>query len=111
MRNLQDHTAVKQALAPGKHVIRIKSGAFGYGVSPETTEPLVLLWIFGGKVINHATQVPVAATWSTLNGYEDELVLDVLEPATLHAFFFDTHINDNEGDVTLSITSTPATSS
>jgi hypothetical protein len=65
-------------------------------------EPMVMLWIYGGRVINRKTKIPVEATWVTLNGYADALNLQVLEPATLCAFFIDTHVDDNEGEVTLS---------
>jgi phosphate transport system substrate-binding protein len=66
-----------------------------------------LLWIHGGKVINRKTDVPVVATWSSLNGYDETLTLEVLEPTTLHAFFIDTHLEDNDGEVTLSVVSLP----
>ncbi|HEY9887237.1 MAG TPA: hypothetical protein V6D02_02485, partial [Candidatus Obscuribacterales bacterium] len=66
-------------------------------------EPVVLLWIYGGKVINKKTNVEVGATWASLNGFDDALVMDVVEPATLCAFFFDTHTSDNEGELTLSV--------
>ncbi|WP_413167192.1 DUF4912 domain-containing protein [Capilliphycus salinus ALCB114379] len=103
MRRLQE-TAVSQTLEPGLYVIRIKSGGFGYGseVSP-VGEPMVIFWIYGGTVINKKTRVPVAATWSTLNGFHDSLTLEVRETATLCAFFFDTYPEDNQGEVTVSV--------
>lgn len=104
MRHLQEQTAVTKDLQPGLYQIRIKSGTFGYGVTPEHSEPLVMLWIAGGKIINKETNVPVAATWSTLNGYDDVITLEVLESTVLHAFFFDTHVEDNDGEVTLVVT-------
>ncbi len=107
MRHLQEQTAVTKVLEPGTHLVRIKSGAFCYGTGKESSEPIVLLWIHGGRVINKKTDVPVAATWSTLNGYDETLTLEVVEPATLHAFFFDTHIEDNDDEVTLSVISLP----
>lgn len=107
MRQLQEQTAVTKNLQPGTHLIRIKSGTFGYGTGQASREPIVLLWIYGGKVINKQTNVPVAATWVTLNGYDETLTLEVVEPATLHAFFFDTHIQDNEDEVILSVVSLP----
>ncbi|MBW4468130.1 MAG: DUF4912 domain-containing protein [Pegethrix bostrychoides GSE-TBD4-15B] len=104
MRHLQEQTAVTKPLQPGLYQIRIKDGSFGYGVTPEASEPLVMLWIAGGKIINKETNVPVNATWSTLNGYEDVITLEVIEPTVLHAFFFDTHVEDNDGEVTLIVT-------
>lgn len=96
--------AVSQPLEPGDYLIKIQSGAFGYHSSAGSVgEPLVLLWIYGGKVINQKTKVEVGSTWSSLNGYDDLLTLHVREAATLSAFFFDTKVDDNQGEVTLSI--------
>lgn len=104
MQKIQEEVAVSVPLEPGINVVKIRSGTFGYRtVSGTVGEPLVLLWIYGGKVINQKTNVEVGATWSSLNGYDDTLTLDVREKATLCAFFFDTHIDDNEGDVNLSV--------
>jgi hypothetical protein len=103
MQRLQSEVGVSKALEPGNYIIRIKSGNFSYR-SGTTGEPLVMLWIYGGRVMNLQTQVPVEATWSTLNGYDDSLHLQVFEPAMLCAFFFDTHLGDNEGDVTIMTT-------
>lgn len=67
------------------------------------TEPTVMLWIYGGRVINQRTQVPVSATWASLQGYGDSLVLEVLEvleATTLCAFFPPTpegHVPSGEG--------------
>ncbi|MEM9539756.1 MAG: substrate-binding domain-containing protein [Cyanobacteria bacterium P01_E01_bin.42] len=93
-------------LDPGVYVIRIESGAFNYW--PEfqqkfAGEPWVLLWLYGGKFINKKTNLPVACSWSALNGYDDTLTLEVLETIKLSALFFDTYKDDNEGQITLSI--------
>lgn len=104
MRRIQQETAVTARLEPGINIIKIRSGAFNYRHdSGVAGEPLVLLWIYGGKVMNKKTNVEVAATWSTLNGYDDALTLEVSESATLCAFFFDTHLEDNDGEVLLSV--------
>ena len=102
MAGLQE-TAVSHSLEPGLHIIRIKSGTFGYGMADYSREPLVLLWIYGGKFINKKTNIPVESTWSSLNGYDETLTLEVLETSTLCAFFFDTNPDDNYGEVTLSV--------
>lgn len=103
MKNIQQ-TGVSKTLEPGIHVVRIKSGGFGYDSNiNQFGEPVVVLWIYGGMVINKKTNVPVAATWSTLNGYNDTLTLEVLEISTLCAFFFDSYIADNNGEVTISV--------
>lgn len=104
IRKIQHETAVTTTLEPGTNIVKIRSGAFNYRTDSGTYgEPIVLLWIYGGKVINKKTNVEVGATWSTLNGYDDALTLDVLESATLCAFFFDTYLEDNEGEVLLSV--------
>lgn len=90
------------SLEPGTNIVKLREGAFGYD-SERNREPVVLLWIYGGKVINKKTNVEVAATWASINGFDDALVMDVVEPATLCAFFFDTHVPDNQGELTLSV--------
>jgi hypothetical protein len=105
MRQLEQETSVSLSLSSGTHIIRIKSGAFGYRTEfGHQGEPIVLLWIYGGKVVNRKTGVEVAATWISLNGYSDMLTLEVREPATVCAFFFDTYLEDNTGEITLSLT-------
>jgi phosphate transport system substrate-binding protein len=103
MGQIQDK-AVSKTLEPGNYLIKIQSGAFGYHSGPNSvSEPLVLLWIYGGKVTNQKTKVEVDSTWSSLNGYDDLLTLNVRETATVSAFFFDTEVEDNQGEVHLSI--------
>lgn len=89
-------------LEPGTNIVKLREGGFGYTAEGQK-EPVVLLWIYGGKVINKKTNVEVYATWASLNGFDDALVMDVVEPAKLCAFFFDTKIDDNEGELTLSV--------
>jgi len=103
MERLQNEVSVSTVLEPGTNLIKIESGAFSYREGNDVGEPLVLLWIYGGSVINQKTNVPVSATWVSLNGYDDLLTLDVKESTTLCAFFFDTHLNDNNGEVHLSV--------
>lgn len=104
VKRLQNEVSVTTTLEPGTHIVRIKSGAFNYRSNGDHRgEPLILLWIYGGKFINQKTNVEVEATWSSLNGYDDTLTLNVLEKTTLCAFFFDTYLNDNVGELTLSI--------
>lgn len=104
MKKIENEISVSTKLEPGINIIKIRSGSFDYVEGDrQIGEPLVLLWIYGGKFINKKTGVEVGATWSSLNGYDDTLTLEVLEPATLSAFFFDTHIDDNEGEDHLSV--------
>lgn len=101
MKAIQDQ-GVSVKLEPGTNIVKLREGSFSYTDS-KTAEPVVLLWIYGGKVINKKTNVEVGATWASLNGFDDALVMDVVEPATLCAFFFDTYTADNEGELTLSV--------
>lgn len=95
MSRLQHEISVSKLLQPGTYTIKLKSGSFDYRTeSGHVGEPLVLLWIYGGKVVNQKTDVEVRATWSSLNGYGDTLILRVIEPATLCGFFFDTYLEE-----------------
>jgi hypothetical protein len=96
---------VTAELTQGIYVVRIKEGSFDYVKDSEDleSEPLVMLWIYGGKFKNLKTNKQVSASWSTLNGYDDTLTIAVSEPSKLCAFFFDTEVNDNAGDVTISV--------
>lgn len=92
-------------LTKGTYVARIKQGSFDYVKDPKKSESeaVVMLWIYGGKFKNLKTHKKVSAGWSTLNGYDDTVTLAVSEPSKLCAFFFDTELNDNAGDVTVSV--------
>ncbi|NEP04231.1 MULTISPECIES: hypothetical protein [Okeania] len=104
MRQIQEETAVSTKLEPGIYVIRIRSGLFGYRNDENNVgEPMVMLWIYGGKFINKKTNLEVEATWSTLNGDDDTLTLEVVQTTNLCAFFFDSYIDDNQGELTISI--------
>ncbi len=101
MKRLEE-TAIAIQLDPGTHRIKIRDGGFSYiAGAGSVSEQVVLLWIYGGKVINRQTNVAVNATWASLNGADDVLELTVLEPATVNAFFFDTYLEDNAGELTL----------
>ena len=92
-------------LKAGTNHVKLQAGDTPYvtGIG-DRAEPWVLIWIYGGKVINKKTNVEVAATWASLNGYDDDLVLDVIEPATLCALLFDTSTGNHGGELTLSVT-------
>ena len=98
-------TANSTQLEPGTYVIRIERGAFSYRTEKQkfADEPWVMLRIYGGTVVNKKTGTKVGSTWTSLNGYDDSLTLDVLETTTLCGLFFDTHEHNNSGEVTLSI--------
>lgn len=104
LRHIEHDVASTQQLVPGIYTLRLRDGVFNYDRDDaHPGEPFVLLWIHGGTVINQKTGVPVSSTWTTLNGYDDTLILNVREPATLCAFFVDTYPDDNSGEVTLSV--------
>lgn len=104
MQKIQEKIGVTTQMEPGTYVVRIRSGSFDYCEDlKDNGEPSVMLWIYGGKFINKKSNIEVEATWSTLNGYDDTLTLEVLETANLSAFFFDTYLDDNEGEVTVSV--------
>jgi phosphate transport system substrate-binding protein len=102
---LTQQAAVQQALSPGHYTLKIAEGNFSYRpLAEHPGEPLVMLWLKGGKLIGDRAQVETTDTWLTLNGYGDEYRVQILEPTTLHAFFVDTHKDDNAGEVTVKVT-------
>ena len=101
MTALQDR-GVSVSLNPGINVVKLlESNTPALSETGTKMEPWVLLWIYGGKVINPQTNVEVVATWASLRGYSDRLTLEVLEPATLCALLFDASHSD---ELTLSVT-------
>lgn len=105
LHHIEHAVANTHSLTPAVYTLQIKDGVFNYdGDDTHPGEPFVLLWIHGGTVINEKTGIPVSSTWTTLNGYDDTLTLDVREPAMLCAFFLDTYPDDNTGEITLSVT-------
>jgi Domain of unknown function (DUF4912) len=102
---LTQQAAVQQALTPGHYTLKIAEGNFSYRpLAEHPGEPLVMLWLKGGKLIGDRAQVETQDTWLTLNGYGDEYKVQILEPTTLYAFFIDTHKQDNAGEVTVKVT-------
>ena len=108
MNNLQQNVASSFTLEKGTFDIQIAAGRYSYAKTKTEGEPFVLLWIYGvdgNTFINKTTGAEVGATWTTLNGYNDRLQLEVKEKAILCAFFFDVNNQDNSGTVEVSITS------
>ncbi len=109
MNNLQQNVATSFTFEKGTFDIKINGGRYSYSQSKTEGEPFVLLWIYGvdgSKFINKNTGFEVGATWTTLNGYNDSLKLEVKKRAVLCALFFDVNNNDNKGSIELLITST-----
>lgn len=93
-------------LSPGKYEIKIRHDSHvSYWLENKKieTEPQALIWIKGGKFIITNTRVEVAESWCSLNGYEDRVFLEVKDKTTLSGLFFDTHKEDNEGKIILSV--------
>lgn len=104
MNAIQDKS-VSVELNPGTNVVKLCKSDVAYTTGTGAkAEPWVLLWIYGGKVVNKKTNVEVVATWASLNGYDDSLTMDVIESATLCAFLFDTNTGNHSGELTLSVT-------
>jgi prenyltransferase beta subunit len=108
MNNLQLNVASTFTFEKGTFDIKIASGRYRYAKAKTEGEPFVLLWIYGvdgSKFINKTTGYEVGATWTTLNGSNDNLQLEVKQRAVLNALFFDVNNNDNSGSIDLLITS------
>jgi phosphate transport system substrate-binding protein len=100
---LAQQTAATATLQPGHYTIRIKAGQFSYRpLAIHPGEPWVIIWL-KGQLKGDRTQTITRSTWLTLNGVTDEYKFQVLEPTTLHAFFVDTNVVDNDGEITLAI--------
>lgn len=100
--SMLQQTGVSVSLETGTHLIQLRNSHLNHQEVGQSREPLMMLWIYSGRVINQKTGVAVEATWSTLNGWDDTLTLEVLEPATLCAFFLDTEGNAAHADQNLS---------
>ena len=101
--NAIQNNGVSVTLKPGTNIVKLLENNTPYTIRTRAkAEPWVLLWIYGGKVINKKTNVEVVATWASLTGYDDSLTIDVVESATLCAFLFDTSA-DSHDKLTLSV--------
>jgi hypothetical protein len=108
MEYLQQNAASSFTLESGTFDIKINSGRYSYAQSKTEGEPLVVLWIYGvdgSTFINKNTGAETGATWTTLNGYNKSLQLEVKDKAVVCALFFDVNNSDNKGGVNLLITS------
>lgn len=108
MNHLQQNVASSFTLEKGTFDIKITSGRYSYAESKTEGEPLVVLWIYGvngSTFINKNTGAETGATWTTLNGYNKKLQLEVKEKAVICALFFDVNNSDNKGAVNLLISS------
>ena len=108
MTHLQQNVASSLTLDKGTFDIKIISGRYSFAQSKTGGEPLVVLWIYGvngSTFINKKTGAETGATWTTLNGYNNKLQLEVKDKAVICALFFDVNNSDNKGEVNLLISS------
>ena len=106
MNELQENVASKMTLDKGSFEIQISEGRYSYTKNESEGEPFVLLWIYGNDgstFINKQTGVETGATWTTLNGYNQKLQLEVKQQAVLCALFFNLNNRDRSGSVKLAI--------
>ncbi len=102
MDYLQNNVAVSVALEPGVNLIKLRHSDWQYPTET-AREPAAMLWIHGGSFVNQATGVEVSATWASLQGYDDVLVLNVKQATTLRAFLLNTQSQPTGNPLTLSI--------
>ncbi|AFY58670.1 hypothetical protein Riv7116_6328 [Rivularia sp. PCC 7116] len=111
MNHLQQNVANSFTLDKGIYNISINSGSYKYAKSKAEGEPFVLLWIYGeggATFVNQNTGFETGATWTTLNGYNNHLKIDVKQKAVICGLFFDVNNNENSGSIKLLITSNKA---
>ncbi|MEM8614232.1 MAG: hypothetical protein AAGF93_19590, partial [Cyanobacteria bacterium P01_H01_bin.105] len=111
LKSLQEWGSNFIELEAGNYRLKIRDSNASYWSDNKKfdLEPWALLWIKVGKFIPKLTGVEVSQTWCSLNGLNDELVLDVKEKTTISGYFFDTFKDDNEGQITLEIESIETT--
>jgi hypothetical protein len=108
MNHLQQNVANSLTLSQGTYELKISSGRYKFAKSKTEGEPFVFLWLYGidgSTFINKNTGCETGATWTTLNGYNDVLQLEVRNQTVVCALFFDVNSSDNSGSIKLAITS------
>ena len=106
MEYLQNNVAASATLDRGTHVIRITSGRYRCADSETAGEPWVVLWMYGvdgSTFVNKNTGVEIGATWTTLNGYDDSLTLEVSNQVVVCALFLDLQHNRESSSIELAI--------
>ena len=98
-------------LEPGNYRIKIREGNASYWSDDKKfeLEPWALLLIKAGKFIPKLSAAEIDESWCSLNGLQDELILEVKQKTTIAGFFFDTYKEDKEGQIVLAIESLDAT--
>ena len=103
--------AVTELLYPGKYRIKLTKGDFSFWTSRQIFEPFVCLFFIvedgnqekAFKIYD--THVDTLATFSTLRGIGDELIIDVYSSVKMQAFFIDISpdADPNRGSATIAI--------
>ncbi|MGL5081841.1 MAG: hypothetical protein ACRC8A_10175 [Microcoleaceae cyanobacterium] len=110
MPNLEQKVARSQVLDGGRYKIKIESGWYSFQNTQAKGEPLVVIWIFGHggtPFVNLNTGREIGTTWTTLNGLDDDLKIEVRagQQATVCALFLDVEGQiSSGGNVKVSIT-------
>ena len=92
-------------LDPGDYKIKIRESDANYWSENQQLDldPWALIWLKAGKFISSLTGIEAKEAWCSLNGLQDEFILEVKEKTTLSGLFFDTYKEDNQGQIILSI--------
>ncbi|MEM6612810.1 MAG: hypothetical protein AAF652_11275 [Cyanobacteria bacterium P01_C01_bin.72] len=92
-------------LEPGNYRIKIREANASYWSEEKKfkLEPWALIWIKAGEFVPQLTGIETSETWCSLNGFEDEFILEVKTKTTLSGLFFDTYKEDNEGQIIIAI--------
>jgi hypothetical protein len=101
LSSLQQSGVNSVKLQPGNYRLKIGEG----NDKQVNIEPWTLLRVHGGKFISKLTGVETGESWLSLNGFKDEVILEVKETTTVSGLFFDTYKEDNEGQLILNIES------
>ncbi|MEO1006074.1 MAG: hypothetical protein AAFW67_09535, partial [Cyanobacteria bacterium J06638_38] len=98
-----DHNFIE--VEPGNYKIKIRESNADYWSDNQkfTLEPWALIWLKAGKFVSSLTGIEAQETWCSLNGLQDEFILEVKEKTTLSGLFFDTYKDDNQGQIILAI--------
>ena len=105
LSNLTQPNLNSLELEPGNYKIKIRESNASYWFFDQKfiIEPWALLWIKGGKFVSNLTGLEVEETWGSLNGLQEEFILEVKEKTNIIGFFFDSFREDNKGQVVLEI--------
>ena len=106
MNNLQQNVASTFTCEAGTYELQISGGSFNYANNDTVVEPALLLWIYGvdgSTFINQNVGLETGSTWTTLNGYNDKLTLEVKQQAVICALLFDNKARERQGVINLSI--------